>query len=123
MTVPGNNHLARPELPTYLPAIFDKSIEKYCGGTMPGHVYEVRIVEGFVAFKATFTKEIEIASVTYQVILHDEKNKAIREWTGTRAGEFESLDASEQSAMALLDMAYAAVFLDAITALSPANRL
>lgn len=123
ITFPGNHNLVRPDLPANLAEYFQGLLSAHCKQRVFGYTYEVQIVEGLVAFKATFTSEIEIASATYHVTLRDERGVIINEWTGDKYGEYESIDADEERVLRLLTDAYIATFREAIYALRMVPRI
>jgi hypothetical protein len=117
-TMPGDNGQVRPEMPIDLLSRYNALLKQTCAGFESQYTYQVRIVGGFMAFKATLTSEREIAGAKLSVQLIDAANKPVREWTGDRTGTRSSIDADEKTARAMLDKAYDRVFIDALYALT-----
>jgi hypothetical protein len=123
ITFKGDHGLARPPVPEHLTDIFDKAMVIHCDKVLSKYVYEIQIHEAYVAFEASLTKETEIVTVRLSVLLYNEQGAVIREWSGERTGEKESLDASDKSVLNMLNHAYATVFVDALYGLGMAQPI
>lgn len=117
-TMPGDNGRVQPEMPLDLLARYSALLKQTCARIEDKYAYQVRIVGGFMAFKATLTSEQEIVGVKLSVQLLDTKNKPVGEWTGDRVGMRSSIDADEKTARVMLNNAYDRVFVDALYALA-----